>query len=46
MISTGIKTEASDIKVTSQFTDTHLRIGIEALKEIKDNGITVKHLRF
>ncbi|MBE0678778.1 MAG: AMP nucleosidase, partial [Bacteroidales bacterium] len=46
MISTGIKTEASDHKVTSQFTDTHLRIGIEALKEIKDNGISVKHLRF
>jgi len=32
--------------VTSQFTETHLRIGIEALKEIKDNGISVKHLRF
>jgi AMP nucleosidase len=46
MISTGIKTEQSDIKVTTQFAETHLQIGIEALKEIKDNGISVKHLRF
>ncbi len=46
MISTGIKTEASDRTVTSNFVETHLRIGIEALTEIKDNGISVKHLRF
>ena len=46
MISAGIKTEASDRKVTTSFTETHLRIGIEALTEIKDNGISVKHLRF
>jgi len=46
MISTGIKTEATDQKVTSNFVETHLRIGIEALTEIKDNGISVKHLRF
>jgi AMP nucleosidase len=46
MISTGIKTGESDIKVTNQFAETHLRIGIEALTEIKDNGISVKHLRF
>ncbi|MGB8357403.1 MAG: AMP nucleosidase [Bacteroidales bacterium] len=46
MISTGIKTEASDRKVTRRFSEIHLRIGIEALTEIKDNGISVKHLRF
>jgi AMP nucleosidase len=46
MISTGIKTEASDRKVTRQYAEIHLRIGIEALTEIKDNGISVKHLRF
>ncbi|MBE0667196.1 MAG: AMP nucleosidase, partial [Bacteroidales bacterium] len=45
-ISTGIKTEETDRKVTSNYVDTHLRIGIEALTEIKDNGISVKHLRF
>jgi AMP nucleosidase len=46
MISTGIKTIASDRKVTDKFVETHLKIGIESLKEIRDNGISVKHLRF
>ncbi len=46
MISTGIKTEASDRRVTDKFVETHLKIGIDALREIKDNGISVKHLRF
>ena len=46
MISTGIKTEASDKKVTSKFVDLHLKIGIDALREIKENAISVKHLRF
>jgi AMP nucleosidase len=46
MISTGIKTEASDRKVTDKFVETHLRIGIDALREIKDNRLSVKHLRF
>ena len=46
MISTGIKTEASDRIVTSEFVEMHLEIGIDALREIKENGISVKHLRF
>jgi AMP nucleosidase len=46
MISTGIKTEKSDKIVTNKFVETHLHIGIESLREIKDNGISVKHLRF
>jgi AMP nucleosidase len=46
MISTGIKTEASDIKVTNDFVEMHLRIGIESLREIIDNGLSVKHLKF
>jgi AMP nucleosidase len=46
MISTGIKTEASDKKVTNEFVDMHLRIGIESLREIKENGVSVKHLKF
>lgn len=46
MISTGIKTEESDKMVTDKFADIHLRIGIDALREIKENGISVKHLRF
>lgn len=46
MISTGIKTEESDKMVTDKFAEIHLRIGIDALREIKENGISVKHLRF
>ena len=46
MISTGIKTEESDRKITDKFVEDHIRIGIAALTEIKNNGISVKHLRF
>jgi len=46
MISTGIKTEASDRLVNDKYAEMHLTIGIDALKEIKENGISVKHLRF
>jgi AMP nucleosidase len=46
MISTGIKTQESDIKVNNEFVETHLRIGIDSLREIIDNGISVKHLKF
>lgn len=46
MISTGVKTSKSDKLVTEKFVDDHVRIGIEALKEIKENKESVKHLRF
>ena len=46
MIPEGIKTSTSDLKVTRQFADLHLRIGIDALKVLISNGLTVKHLRF
>ncbi|MEN8118378.1 MAG: AMP nucleosidase [Bacteroidota bacterium] len=46
MISTGVKTEASDKKITSSFVQTHIQAGIDALMEIKNNGLSVKHLRF
>ncbi len=46
MISTGIKTANSDRQVTDKYVEMHLKIGIDALREIKDNGISVKHLRF
>jgi AMP nucleosidase len=46
MISTGIKTEASDVKVTNDFVEVHLKIGIDSLREIIENGVSVKHLKF
>jgi len=45
MISAGIKTEQSDQITTDSYTEIHLGIGIDTLKEIKDNAISVKHLR-
>jgi AMP nucleosidase len=42
----GVKTADSDQKVTQEFVDEHLRIGIDSLRELINNGLTVKHLRF
>ena len=42
----GIKTAESDRQVTEDFAELHLRIGIDSLKEIINDGLTVKHLRF
>ena len=46
MIPEGVKTEESDKKVTQQYVDKHLQIGIDSLKQLINNGHTVKHLRF
>lgn len=46
MIPEGVKTELSDIKVTAKFVDSHLQIGIDSLKQLINNGLTVKHLKF
>jgi AMP nucleosidase len=46
MISTGIKTEATDLKVTNEYVEIHLKIGIDAMKNIMKQGLSVKHLRF
>jgi AMP nucleosidase len=42
----GVKTADSDQRVTQQFADLHLRVGIESLQELINTGLTVKHLRF
>jgi len=46
MISTGVKTKESDKMVTSLYVEDHIKIGIESLKELKNHGQSVKHLRF
>lgn len=46
MIPDGVKTEKSDQIVTTNFVQKHIEIGIQSLKEIKDQGRSVKHLRF
>jgi AMP nucleosidase len=46
MIPEGVKTSESDSKVTGNFVEMHLKIGIESLKQLINGGLTVKHLRF
>lgn len=46
MIPEGVKTEVSDVTVTKSYVETHVKIGIEALKQLINNGLTVKHLKF
>lgn len=46
MISSGVKTEHSDKQVTQKFAEEHLKIGIDSLNQLINNGLTVKHLRF
>jgi AMP nucleosidase len=46
MISSGIKTVVSDKKVSRNFVKEHLMIGVASLQELKNNGISVKHMRF
>lgn len=46
MVPEGVKTAASDNKVTRNFVDRHIEIGVESLKQLINNGLTVKHLRF
>jgi AMP nucleosidase len=46
MVPEGIKTAASDRKVDAKYVGDHLLIGIEALKQLINQGLTVKHLRF
>ena len=46
MISDGVKTAESDRRVTDEFVEMHLKIGIESLNQLINQGHTVKHLRF
>lgn len=46
MIAEGIKTASSDKKVSELYVNEHISIGIDSLKQLINNGQTVKHLRF
>ena len=46
LVPEGVKTEESDKKVTSQFVNRHLQLGIDSLVELASSGESVKHLRF
>ena len=42
----GVKTTESDKTVDNNHVSMHLRIGIESLQQLINNGLTVKHLKF
>lgn len=42
----GVKTESSDERVTAEWSETHLRIGVEAMTEIGEKGEKIKHYRY
>src|SRR3954464_6527621 len=42
----GVKTAESDLGVTRDFVEMHIRIGVEALRLVRRNGRSVRHLRF
>lgn len=46
MVPEGVKTAVSDALVKARYVEDHVRIGIEALKLVRRNGRSVKHLRF
>jgi AMP nucleosidase len=46
MVPQGVKTQESDKKVTEKFVEQQIRIGIDALKEIKEDGRSVRHLKY
>ena len=46
MVPDGVKTDASDRTVTDRFVDKQIAIGIDSLREIRDKGHSVRHLRF
>ncbi len=46
MVPEGVKTDESDKIVTQTFADQHLKIGVDTLKKLENNSITVRHLKF
>lgn len=46
LIPEGVKTEESDRKVTAQWVELHLQIGIEAMTELGQKGEKIKHFRY
>lgn len=42
----GVKTEDSDKQVTTDYVTSHLEIGIDSLRELRDSGDSVKHMKF
>lgn len=42
----GVKTQVSDARVTKDWSDIHLEIGIESLTDIGEKGEKIKHFKY
>ena len=42
----GVKTAETDRRVDNDHVTSHLRIGLDSLKQLINKGVTVKHLKF
>jgi AMP nucleosidase len=46
MIPEGVKTDDGDKVNAARFSDLHLNVGIDSLKQLMSNSLTVRHLKF
>lgn len=46
MLPEGVKTARHDPEVTKKYSELHLKIGIDSLRQLINKGLTVKHLQF
>ncbi|MCB9222540.1 MAG: AMP nucleosidase [Crocinitomicaceae bacterium] len=46
MVPEGVKTSKSDEKVSAVFVEEHIKIGVDSLNEIINNGRSVRHLKY
>lgn len=46
MVSEGVKTSKSDNLITKNYVDNQIKLGIKALREIENNGKSVRHLKW
>ncbi len=42
----GVKTEVGDKAISAKWTDIHLKLGIESLKDLDANGEQIKHFKY
>ena len=42
----GVKTEAGDKAISGKWTDIHLKLGIESLKDLESKGEPIKHFKY
>ena len=46
MVPEGVKTSKSDKKVSANYVEEHIKIGVDSLLEIKNKGKSVRHLKY